>query len=218
MLVCGGGRRFPAEAQDRLRQRRAADLRRHQSDGQPRRTTTGCSTRRPGSGPITKRGGEIWTIDPVLTRDGEPVHPPHRAYPGKDYAILAWVVRELIDGGPCTPKQPVTVWRSCVRRSRAIDRAKAAEIAGVTEQDLEDLLAAIRRKGRVATETGTGIRMSAGANLTAVVLLADHDPDGLDEREGRCLVPSRLLPAVRGLGEPHGAADASCRGRMCAPT
>jgi anaerobic selenocysteine-containing dehydrogenase len=47
------------------------------------------------------------------------------------------------------------------------DRAIAAEISGVREQDLDDLLAAIRRHGRVATETGTGIGMSAGANLTA---------------------------------------------------
>jgi anaerobic selenocysteine-containing dehydrogenase len=36
----------------------------------------------------------------------------------------------------------------------------------VSEQELEDLLAAFRRKGRVAVETGTGITMSAGCNLT----------------------------------------------------
>jgi anaerobic selenocysteine-containing dehydrogenase len=46
------------------------------------------------------------------------------------------------------------------------DRAKAASIAGVSEQDLEDLLAAVRRKRRVVVETGTGITMSAGCNLT----------------------------------------------------
>jgi anaerobic selenocysteine-containing dehydrogenase len=46
------------------------------------------------------------------------------------------------------------------------DRAKAAEIAGVTEQELGDLLAAVRRKGRVAVETGTGITMGAGCNMT----------------------------------------------------
>jgi anaerobic selenocysteine-containing dehydrogenase len=46
------------------------------------------------------------------------------------------------------------------------DRAKAAEIAGVPERDLEDLLAAVRRRRRVVVETGTGITMSAGCNLT----------------------------------------------------
>ncbi len=44
--------------------------------------------------------------------------------------------------------------------------AKAASIAGVSELELQDLLAAIRRKGRAVIETGTGITLSAGCNLT----------------------------------------------------
>jgi len=114
---------------------------------------------------VAKRG-EVWTIDPVRTQTARLSTRHIAAHPGKDYAILAWVVRELIDGGPCTPKQPVTGLPELQAALEGYDRAKAAEIAGVTEQELEDLLAAIRRKGRVATETGTGITMSEGANLT----------------------------------------------------
>lgn len=114
---------------------------------------------------VAKRG-EVWTIDPVRTQTARLSTRHIAAYPGKDYAILAWVVRELIDGGPCTPKQPVTGLPELRAALDGYDRAKAAEIAGVSEQELEDLLAAVRRKGRVATETGTGITMSAGANLT----------------------------------------------------
>jgi anaerobic selenocysteine-containing dehydrogenase len=114
---------------------------------------------------VAKRG-EVWTIDPVLTQTARLSTRHIAAHPGKDYAILAWVVRELIDGGPCTPKQPVTGLPELRAALEGYDRAKAAEIAGVTEQELDDLLAAIRRTGRVATETGTGVTMSVGANLT----------------------------------------------------
>lgn len=114
---------------------------------------------------VAKRG-EVWTIDPVRTQTARLSTRHIAAHPGKDYAILAWVVRELIDGSPCTPKQPVQGLPELRAALDGYDRAKAAEIAGVTEQELDDLLAAIRRKGRVATETGTGVTMSAGANLT----------------------------------------------------
>lgn len=116
---------------------------------------------------ITERGGEIWTIDPVRTATANLSTGHIQPYPGKDYAILAWVVRELIAEGPCTPRFPIEGLDELRAALEGYDRAKAAEIAGVPEQDLVDLLAAIRRKGRVAIETGTGIGMSTGANLTA---------------------------------------------------
>jgi anaerobic selenocysteine-containing dehydrogenase len=54
------------------------------------------------------------------------------------------------------------------RVARCIGRFRltAAAIAGVTEQELEDLLDAIRRKGHVTVETGTGVTMSSSANIT----------------------------------------------------
>jgi anaerobic selenocysteine-containing dehydrogenase len=114
---------------------------------------------------IAKRG-EVWTIDPVHTQTARLSTRHVAGYPGKDYAILAWVVRELIDGGRCNPKQPINGLPELRAALDGYDRAKAAEIAGVTERELDDLLAAVRRYGRVAIETGTGVTMSAGANLT----------------------------------------------------
>jgi anaerobic selenocysteine-containing dehydrogenase len=116
---------------------------------------------------ITTRGGEIWTIDPVRTATANLSTRHIAPYPGKDYAILAWVVRELIDHGPCTPRFAVHGLDDVRAALQGYDRAQAAEIAGVAERDLDDLLDAIRRKGRVAIETGTGIGMSTGANMTA---------------------------------------------------
>ena len=114
---------------------------------------------------IAKRG-EVWTIDPVLTETAKFSTRHIAAYPGKDYAILAWVVREIIDGGPLKPKQPVQGLAELRAALEGYDRAKAAEIAGVTEQELQDLLDAIRRRGRLSIETGTGVSMSSGCNLT----------------------------------------------------
>lgn len=113
------------------------------------------------------RRGEIWTVDPVRTATANLSTRHIAPHPGKDYAIFAWVTRELIDGGPCNPGFPVQGLRELRAALEGYDRAKAAEIAGVTEQELEDLLAAIRRHGRLAIETGTGIGMSDGANMTA---------------------------------------------------
>jgi anaerobic selenocysteine-containing dehydrogenase len=75
-------------------------------------------------------------------------------------------VRELIDHGPCTPKQPIQGLDRVRAALDGYDRAKAASIAGVGEQELQDLLDSIRRIGRLSIETGTGVTMSAGCNMT----------------------------------------------------
>ena len=116
---------------------------------------------------ITKRGGEIWTIDPLFTATANLSTRHIAAYPGKDYAILAWIVKEIIDNGPLKPKQPVQGLDELRAALEGYNRATAAEVAGVAEQEIQDLLDAIRRAGVVSTETGTGIGMSPGANLTA---------------------------------------------------
>jgi len=110
--------------------------------------------------------GEVWTIDPVRTETVKFSTRHIAAYPGKDYAILAWLAREIIDGGPFNPQQAIDGLPVLRAALEGYDRAKAADIAGVSEQELEDLLTAIRRKGRAVVETGTGITMSAGCSLT----------------------------------------------------
>lgn len=110
--------------------------------------------------------GEVWTIDPLFTETAKFSTRHIAAYPGKDYAILAWLTREIIDGGPFNPRQAINGLEQLRAALEGYTCAKAADIAGVTEQELQDLLAAIRRKGRVVVETGTGITMSAGCNMT----------------------------------------------------
>ena len=110
--------------------------------------------------------GEVWTIDPLFTETAHWSTRHIAAYPGKDYAILAWLTKEILEGGPLDLQQPVNGMEELRAALAGYDRAKAASIAGVDEQALDDLLAAIRRRGRVAVETGTGVTMSVGGNLT----------------------------------------------------
>ena len=110
--------------------------------------------------------GEVWTIDPLLTETAKYSTRHIAPYPGKDYAILAWLAREILDGGPIDLAQPVCGLEELRAALAGFDRATAAAISGVTERELDDLLAAIRRKGHVVVETGTGVTMSSSANIT----------------------------------------------------
>ena len=120
------------------------------------------------AGPIraAARRGQVWTIDPLLTETAKFSNRHIQPYPGKDYAILAWLVREILEGGPISLAQPVQGLEELKSALAGFDRARAAEIAGVPEQDLAGLLDAIRKAGHVVVETGTGVTMADSANVT----------------------------------------------------
>ncbi len=110
--------------------------------------------------------GEVWTIDPLHTETAKFSSRHIAPYPGKDYAILAWLVREILQDGPMNLAQPVVGIDELRDMLSGFDISTAARIAGVTVQELQDLLQAIRSKGRVVVETGTGVSMTESANLT----------------------------------------------------
>ena len=120
------------------------------------------------AGPIRAmaKRGEVWTIDPLRTETAAFSTRHLQPYPGKDYAILAWLTREIIDGGPLAPAQPVQGLDDVRAALDGFDLTTAAGIAGVAEQDLRDLLAAVRKAGGVVIETGTGVTMAKSANVT----------------------------------------------------
>jgi anaerobic selenocysteine-containing dehydrogenase len=120
------------------------------------------------AGPIRAAAarGQVWTIDPLFTETAKFSNRHIAPYPGKDYAILAWLAHEILDGGPIDLAQPVQGLEELKAALAGFDRATAAEIAGVPEQDLIDLLAAVRKAGHVVVETGTGVTMSHSANVT----------------------------------------------------
>ena len=120
------------------------------------------------AGPIRAiaRRGELWTIDPLRTETAAFSTRHLQPWPGRDYAILGWLVREVLDGGPFAPAQPVQQLDQLRAALEGYDRSTAARIAGVSEKDLGEVLAAVRRHGGVTVETGTGVTMTESANLT----------------------------------------------------
>ncbi|GGC14228.1 hypothetical protein GCM10011494_36310 [Novosphingobium endophyticum] len=110
--------------------------------------------------------GQVWTIDPLFTETAKFSSRHIAPLPGKDYAILAWLAREIIEGGPLAPAQPVRGLEALRSALAPFTRDRAARIAGVAEADLDDLLAAIRAAGKVVVETGTGVTMADSANVT----------------------------------------------------
>jgi anaerobic selenocysteine-containing dehydrogenase len=110
--------------------------------------------------------GEVWTIDPLHTETARYSTRHIAPYPGKDYAILAWLVQEILADGPFNPAQPIAGLQDLRTALAGFDRGTAAAIAGVSETELAELLTAIRRQGRVVVETGTGVTMAESANVT----------------------------------------------------
>ena len=116
----------------------------------------------------TARKGEVWVIDPLHTETSAFASRHLAPRPGTDYAILAYLVRELL----CAGADQEVLARSTVDAD-ALHRAvepftleRVADLAGLPAEELTTLLASVRRAGRLAVETGTGVTMSVAANLT----------------------------------------------------
>ncbi len=77
------------------------------------------------------------------------------------------------------------------------DLAEAVRLTGLAPDDLTDLLASVRRHGRLAVQTGTGTSMAPTANLTQWFATALLVVTGSVERRGRRLVQPGLRPGPR---------------------
>jgi anaerobic selenocysteine-containing dehydrogenase len=170
---------------------------------------------------INEIGGEIWVIDPRRTETA--AHAAHHlaARPGTDYALFAFLVRDVLNR---RPDVGVDLDVDALSLSVApFDAETAASITGLSVPDIQQLADAIEQRGRVAVITGTGNTMSVTGNLTewlswALMILTDsfEKPGGmwfnpgyitrLDERPVLPATPpmpsSPELPsAVNSIGE-----------------
>jgi anaerobic selenocysteine-containing dehydrogenase len=111
--------------------------------------------------------GEVWVIDPRESETAGFATSHIAPRPGTDYAILGYLVRALLREGASPDALARSVGVEDLRAAvEPFNRARAALIADVPEADLDRLLASVRKAGRLAVETGTGVTMSRGANLT----------------------------------------------------
>ena len=116
----------------------------------------------------TARRGEVWVIDPLHTETSGFASRHIAPRPGTDYAILAYLVREVLrDGADGEVLARSTADCDVLRRAvEPFDLERVAAIAGLPVDELTALLDSVRKAGRLAVETGTGVTMSVAANLT----------------------------------------------------
>ena len=163
-----------------------------------------------------RRQGEVWVIDPRRTETAALADGHLAPRPGTDHAVLAYVVRSLladpVDADHLETLGESTTGLDALRDAVApFDRQHVSALSGVAAGDLDALLAAVRRAGRLAVVSGTGTTMARAANVTewltwALLVITDSidQPGGmwcnpgyfarLDRRE--------VLPSVR--FEPSG--------------
>jgi anaerobic selenocysteine-containing dehydrogenase len=111
---------------------------------------------------LAKRA-EVWVVDPLHTETARLATHHLAPRPGTDYAVLAYLVREVLRDGVKPPAQGADALANAVA---PFTLQHSAATADVPQAQLSQLLASIRRAGRIALDTGTGITMSASANVT----------------------------------------------------
>ncbi len=158
---------------------------------------------------IQARGGEVWVADPRRTETAALAtrHLPLR--PGTDWLVLGYLVRELLAGpGPGTRPVPGMGPGHGATTGSGLDHAYldahtdpgdldtvaeavapftldlVTEHTGLAATDLVELLAAVRRHGKVSALTGTGVSMSRTANVTEWLLWLLHIVTGSYDTPG----------------------------------
>ncbi|MFZ9630296.1 MAG: molybdopterin-containing oxidoreductase family protein, partial [Ilumatobacteraceae bacterium] len=132
---------------------------------------------------------ELWVIDTRLTESSRLATRALMPRPGTDFAVLAYLVRELLRGGGCDRQYLADhVHDDDLRMLDALLEEwtveRASEVTGCSMADLHDLVAAVRRHGRVAAQTGTGTTMSAAANVTEWLVWVLHIVTGSYDAPG----------------------------------
>jgi anaerobic selenocysteine-containing dehydrogenase len=115
----------------------------------------------------TTQRGEVWVVDPRVTESARLATRHLAIRPGTDHALLAFLVRELLADGADTAVVGTRV-RNLDRLADAVapfTLEVASARTGLAADALLDLLAAVRRAGRLAVLTGTGVTMSRGGNV-----------------------------------------------------
>ena len=112
--------------------------------------------------------GDLWVIDTRKTETARQATRHLSPRPGSDYAILAYLARELItDGCDTAYIRDHTIGLEALSAAVAhFDRATTAARTGLREIDLTELLAVIRRHRHISIVSGTGVTMASNANAT----------------------------------------------------
>lgn len=129
---------------------------------------------------------DVWVIDPRRTETASKANRHLVARPGSDHAILGYLVREiLIDGADRNYVMRHT--QDVDRLAQAVapfDLANASRLTGLEPDALVQMLASLRKSGRVAIECGTGVSMSSTGGVVHWLALALMAITGSLDAEG----------------------------------
>lgn len=118
---------------------------------------------------IEKRG-ELWLADSRTTRTAKLASEHLALQPGSDYTLLAHLVKSILADG-IDIQYVAQYYRSkdiltLTRAVEAFTLQRTCEQTGLQAPQINKLLKAIRKNGKVAVLTGTGCTMTSNANLT----------------------------------------------------
>ncbi|MCP4906539.1 MAG: molybdopterin-dependent oxidoreductase [bacterium] len=118
---------------------------------------------------LSQGGRELWVADVRETKTAQAATRYLPIRPSSDHALLAYLIRELLGPAGGANREHLAAHTMDVEKLEAavaswtLDRA--VDETGLPAADLEDLLASIRRHGRLALMTGTGCSMQRNANV-----------------------------------------------------
>jgi anaerobic selenocysteine-containing dehydrogenase len=161
-----------------------------------------------------KRGGEVWTIDPRVTRTARMADRHLAPRPGSDVFIFAWLARELLQDGFDVHELETACDTGDVERLRTVlapfDLRVATERTRLEERDLLDLLAAIKHHGKVSFLPGTGISFSPDAVVTYwLIWVVGILTGSLDRKGGMRFLPGNSAMMDGPRWEGHAPAGGS---------
>jgi anaerobic selenocysteine-containing dehydrogenase len=144
------------------------------------------------------RGGDIWVVDPRRTETAKVADRHLAPRPGSDWLVLAHLVRALLPEPGTREEKALTERAIGIAELRAalapLSPGVTSTGTGIAREELDDLVAAIRLHGRVSALTGTGVSMSATANVAEWLLWALHIvTDSYDQPGGMWFNPGYLL-------------------------
>jgi anaerobic selenocysteine-containing dehydrogenase len=134
---------------------------------------------------VTRRG-EVWVLDPRKTETARLASRHLTPRSGTDFAVLAHLVREILrDGADIEYLASHAERLDDLRRAvEPLDRETTAELTGLAGDDLSALLNSVKHHRRLSIITGTGVTMSATANVTEWMAYALQIVTGSFERPG----------------------------------
>jgi anaerobic selenocysteine-containing dehydrogenase len=151
---------------------------------------------------------ELWVIDTRTTESSRLATRSLMPRPGTDFAVLAFVIRELLVTGGCDRAYLAEhvdaddlATLGTLLEEWTVEQASA--VTGCSADDLTDLLDAVRRHGRVSVQTGTGTTMSAVANVTEWLVWVLHVVTGSYDQPGGMWFHPGFLRQVQADIEPN---------------